>query len=357
MNANFQYAIVRFGSSQHRQDVAELTAAGVPLPYGYAAVDSRSLSIGAHWVRVLDERQAILSGFVIQTSKNRALPGTLIGSVDRLGRRLHEPLLPNLGEMLVEAALAIPRLTRLNARVLDEDGERKDRILTSIERAGGTLSAHCAWYTRTIVADLKGTVGFDLPSITETARYNIKKFSRTPKFEVRRISDIRYAGRMWELFASTFKRTGCTAPGIDMRCRIEDATHSMRSRLVGVHIRDRQPPMDLVAFMRAELHGDHACYEEGAIERSEELRGQPLGYRLMVDLLDWTRSAGGTWFDFGGIPAHESSSRIPLAGITQFKRQFSRTELDIAREAILTPRPALDRVARATRSAVRIVRR
>ena len=348
--------MVRFGSILHRQDIAELTAAGIPLPYGYAAADSRSLSAGARWIRVLGGKQAILSGFVVQTSMSRALPGTLIGRIDRLGRRLHEPLLTNLGTILLEAALAIPRLQRLDARVLDEDGERRMRMLASIERAGGALPEHCSRYTRTIVTDFSGTAGLDLPSITKTARYNLNRFSRTPQFEVRPISDIHYAGRMRDLLASTFQRTGGTAPRIDMRRRIEDAVHCTRSRLVGVYFRDRAPPMDLVAFMRAELHGDHACYEEGASERSDDLRSQPLGYPLMADLLDWTRRAGGTWFDFGGIP-HEPSSNPSLAGIAQFKRQFSRTELDIAREAALTPRPTLDRVARTVRSVTRLARR
>lgn len=357
MSSHFQFAIVRFGGAQHRQDVAQLAAAGIPLPYGYAAVESRSLSAGALWVRVLGENHAILSGFVINTSMSRALPGTLIGRVDRLGRRLHEPLLPNLGAILMETALAIPRLKRLNLRVFDEDGERRERMLASLERAGGSLSERCAWYTRTIVTHLDGTVGLELSSLTKMARYNIRKFSRSPKFEVRPITNIHYAGRMRELFASTFERTGHTTPAIDMRCRIEEAIRSTRSRLVGVYFLDRQPPMDLVAFMRAELHGDHGCYEEGASERSDEFRGLPLGYPMMIDLLDWTRRAGGTWFDFGGIPAHKSSTNPLLAGITRFKRQFSQTELDIAGEAVLRPRPALDRVARNVRSVVRLVRR
>ena len=348
--------MVRFGSTEHRQDVAELTAAGIPLPYGYAAADSLSLSAGARWVRVLGESQAILSGFVVQTSMSRALPGTLIGRIDRLGRRLHEPLLTNLGTILLEAAMAIPRLQRLNARVFDEDGERRMRMLASIERAGGALPEHCARYTRTIVTALGGTAGLELPSITKTARYNLNRFSRTPQFKVRPISDIRYAGRMRDLLACTFERTGSTAPHIDMRRRIEDAVHCTRSRLVGVYFRDRAPPMDLVAFMRAEFHGDHACYEEGASERSDDFRSQPLGYPLMADLLDWTRRAGGTWFDFGGIP-HEPMSNPSLAGITQFKRQFARTELDIAHEAVLKPRPTLDRVARTVRSVIRLVER
>ena len=318
-------------------------------------MESRSLSAGSLWVRVLGENQAILSGFVITTSMSRALPGTLIGRVDRLGRRLHEPLLPNLGAVLLKAALAIPRLMRLNARVFDEDAERRERMLASIDRAGGSRSEHCAQYTRTIVTHIDEAVGLNLASLTKTARYNVRKFSRSPKFEVRPISDIHYAGRMWELYTRTFERTGHTAPAIDMRCRIEDAIHSRRSRLVGVYFLDRAPPMDLVAFMRAELHGDHACYEEGASERSIEIRSQPLGYPMMVDLLDWTRRAGGTWFDFGGIPVHELTPNHSLAGITQFKRQFSRAELDIAREAVLRPRPALDRIARTVRSVIRTV--
>ena len=357
MNSHFQIAVVRFGSIQHRQDVAELTAAGIPLPYGYLATDSLSYSAGAHWIRVLGRNQAIISGFVVQTSMSRALPGTFVGRIDRIGRRLHEPLLANLGAILLEAALAIPRLKRLNARIFDEDGERRTRMLASIERTGGDVPVHWARYTRTIVTYVGGTVGLEWPSMTKTARYNLNRFSRTPQLEVRPIGDIHYAGRMRDLFVSTFERTGGTAPRIDMRRRIEDAVHCTRSRLVGVYFRDRAPPMDLVAFMRAELHGDHACYEEGASERSDDFRSQPLGYPLMVDLLDWTRSSGGTWFDFGGIPANEPSSNPSLAGITQFKRQFSRTELDIAREAALKPRPALDRVARTVRSIARLVRR
>lgn len=357
MNANFRIEVIPFGSRQHRQDVAELTAAGIPLPYGYAAVDSRLSSAGARWVRVLGGNPGTLSGFVIQTSMSRALPGTLIGRIDRIGRRLHEPLLLDLGEILHDAALAVPRLKRLHVRVFDEDGERRKEMLASIESAGGALLQHCAWYTRTIAMQLDGTVGQDWPSLTKTARYNLKKFSRTPQFELRPVTDSRYAGRMRDLFASTFDRTGAIAPRIDMRGRIEDSVHFAGSRLVGVYVNERAPPMDLVAFMRAEFHGDHACYEEGASERSEEFRNLPLGYPLMVDLLDWTRSMGGRWFDFGGIPLGEPTSNPALAGITHFKRQFSKAELEVAQEVVMLPRPALARIARAVRSVVRLVRR
>lgn len=288
---------------------------------------------------------------------SRALPGTLIGRIDRVGRRLHEPLIEDIGETMLEAALCVPRLKRLHVRVFDEDGERRKQALASIERAGGALLTHCAWYTRTIVMDLAGTAGHEWPSISKTARYNVKKFARTPEFEVRPITDVRYADRMRELFTSTFDRTGATAPRIDMPGRIEDAARSADSRLVGVYVHDRAPPRDLVAFMRAEFHGDHACYEEGATERSDEFRNLPLGYALMIDLLDWTRRTGGTWFDFGGIPLSEASPNPALAGITHFKRQFSRTELDVAQEAVMLPRPALARVARTVRSVVRLVRR
>lgn len=345
------------GHDIHRSDLALFVARGLTLPHRYVAPQCGDAASTLHWVRVLDADGAPVSGFAIETSSSRALPGTLIGRADRIGRKLHEATMPYLGQLLAESAKAIPKLQRLDVRVFDENADRRRGMEVAILAAGGSVSEKPMQYSQTIAVDLGQSGECWRSSMTKEARYELRKFWRMGMAQVRIIADLRYARRMQSLYAKTFDRTGGNVPSLDMAALLSRCANDPGSKLVGVFLEGYPSPDDLVAFMLGHFHGDHGSYEEGASDRAEALRQIPMGYPLMAALLEWTESLGGKWFDMGGVPSEAARRHGSLRGIVEFKRRFSRKEIDVATEFVFFPRPFLAFAANASRAIVQAVGR
>jgi len=355
MRSYFRVEIVPYGQPAHFHDVAELRARGIPLPHDYVSSPLGDPSSDWIWLRVLDANGALSSGFAMEIGASLALPGTLIGRVDRVGRRLHEPVLPQLGGVLASAARAIPRLQRLDIRLFDEDSGHRAVAEASICACGGVRAERHGLYTRTVAVELVRSADGYWQSMKNQARYKLRRVLRAGVAEIRPIIGYRFIPRMQALYEQALERTGGSAARLDFGRLAEVSAGNPDALLIGVFLRNRPPPNDLVAFALGHFHGDHGSYEIGASDRAHELRQVPMGYLLINELLGWVQHLGGGWFDMGGVPNEEALRVGPLRGIVRFKHQFSRREIDIASELTLVVRPGLALAADTVRAVATLV--
>jgi hypothetical protein len=155
--SSYNVDIVKCGSAVHLADLEILRARSLAIPHDYSTWPLHSTSGSWIWCRAIDGSGALATGFAIELSGSRAIPGFRIARVDRIGRDLHENIADAVGEVLRTAAGKIPRLLRLNARVFDENALRRQRISRSLEAAGWTRSKHQRAYTQTLVLQLDRT--------------------------------------------------------------------------------------------------------------------------------------------------------------------------------------------------------
>lgn len=328
---------------------------GVTLPHAYVSWPAHDRHAQWHWVQILGSTGKCRSGFAVELSRSRALPGTYIARIERLGRALHADI-PDLGHIIVRAARELPRVQRLDLQIFDENAVRRDRLLAQLESAGARQVPVGRTYRRTPVLQLGPSSDELFGRLSSRARRALRKFDAAGSAQIGPIEDPRYIPRLQELYASTFDRTGARPPPVDLADVLRDAHDGRHSHLAGVYWHTRPFPLDLVAVFWGRLHGDYASYDIGASERADDLGQVPLGYPLMVHLANWARERGATWLDMGGVPSEEVGPGHPLHGIVEFKRAFTQDERDVSVELAMEPWPALAALAGAARRAGRLVR-
>lgn len=353
----FSIQITDCGGPAHHADLEELAGRGLPVPHEYTTWPRFDSAHRWRWCRVLDEQGKLITAFSVELSRSRALPGTLIGRIDRLGRGLHAAVLPNLGPLLREAARQIPRLQRLDVRVFDEDASRRGRYCASIAAYGGTRLADPPGYLRTAALDLGATAQALLASLKPKVRASILAFTRHPGARTAEISDPAFLPRLQELYAAAFQRTGSQVPAVDFHNLLRDASEGGLSVLVGAFVRDGTAPGDLVAFAWARLHGDHVEYSVGGSDRSADLRGASATGAVLCHIGNWARAHGASWVDLGGVTAPHVAASHPLSGISSFKRRLASREFEVACEYGIEARPGLVATAESVRRARDSLRR
>ena len=65
----------------------------------------------------------------------------------------------------------------------------------------------------------------------------------------------------------------------------------------------------------------------------------------------WAKRGGARFFDFGGVTAGSLASDDPLGGISDFKRYFTETLVQVGAEWSYEPRPGRAQAARMVKSA------
>lgn len=293
------------------------------------------------------------AGFPILLGPTRALPGHLVARVTRFGYG------PETGA-LAAALQALPRWLDAERRVVSlhvgffvRDGARRGFLERRAEDAGFSRSPDPRAYEQTVQIDLGPDEEDLLYSFDSTARYNIRHPGKKG-FPVRSFSDPGFAGRMAELVAETYARTGGRPPGEAWSRHLRFARdHPRLYRIVGTFHPERVEPDSLVAFACGRHNGDHCDYATGASTRKID-SSVSLTYAPVWDLIRWARETGAEWFDMGGITASEGDD--PLAGISDFKRYFSEDRISVGTEWRIDASGWRGRVTRALRNGARAVR-
>ncbi|MEJ2516380.1 MAG: GNAT family N-acetyltransferase [Gammaproteobacteria bacterium] len=339
------------------KDVASLREKRVPIPHYYDSWSRHDSHNRYLWCRVEDEAAGRFTGFAVEISGSRALPGFRIGRVERAGRGLHEPFRDELGEIMAAVARRVPRLERLDVQLFDEDPERLAAFEQSMEAAGGQRVDRPRSYRRTLVVDIRDSGEALRAEFRPTARRKIREFENKSPGYVAPVTDPVYAERLRSLHEASFRRTRGEHPPIDFADVLADVAEE-EAVVLGTFWPARKAPDDLVAFAWCRLHGDYVVYDAAGSDRASDLGRTPLGYPLMLAMLHWGAARGAHWADLGGVIPPDSPETHPLYGISSFKRQFSRKEIEpVSSEFRFEPHPALSAVARGVRGMVAGVRR
>ncbi|MDB6087226.1 MAG: Methicillin resistance protein [Gammaproteobacteria bacterium] len=292
-----------------------------------------------------------MTGFAIHLTASRALPGTRIGRVDRLGRNLHEEIADDLGVVLTEAARRIPRLLRLDARIFDEDPVRRQKLRDSLRTAGWSPSEGRRQYSHTLMLQLAESQAEVLKRFSLRVRATITKALGSPLLRFGPVVGNQYADRIRYLLRLTFERTGSVPPPFDVKGILRDSARGDSSLLIGAFARAGEAPQDLVALAWARLHGDHAVLEINASERSQLFRNHlSPGFGLVSHLIAWGIPHGAQWLDLGGLSSMRPSADDPMRGIVEFKTRFSSDFREVAEEWRFEPSPLLATAASTVRS-------
>lgn len=343
------------GSEQHRSDLAYFRDRNLPVPHNYSTWPLSSTRASWTWCRVLNDDNSLLAAYAIELTPSRALPGTQIGRVERLGRALHADAIVSIGRVLAETARVVPRMQRLDVHLFDEDARRRARYSDSLLAAGAVARDEMIGYDRTLVLELGKSDEDLLAAFSASTRRNVRQICKKTDFSIAPIREAIYVDRIRQLARSAFGRTGATPAALDVEAMLADSIRDEESALFGVFHVGQQPPDNLVAFAWGRLHGDYVVYEAGAVQRGGDLRRLSPGYALVWSLMIWAREKGATWFDLGGTFEADHGPEHPLHGISSFKRGFSIRERIVAREFTFGSNSILSGIARITRRAAEVL--
>ncbi|MGE0159650.1 MAG: GNAT family N-acetyltransferase [Gemmatimonadales bacterium] len=224
-------------------------------------------------------------------------------------------------------------MLRLHFEISSNDAADRSTIAEACRNAGFRQSSFLRSYRRTVWIELNRPTEELLASFTKGCRQSIRAPAKRG-YVVREIVDLGTANTLHDILRSTFHRTGGAAPRLPWTELIRlSARPDASVRLVGL-FPEGDPSMRLpVSFALAYLHGDVAEYAHAGSVRSETIGGLPLLYAPTWESMQWARSRGARWWDFGGVTdqgPQESSNR--LAGVDAFKSAFSSNVIDVGEE-------------------------
>ena len=353
--SSYSVAIAGCGSQQHLADLKALRERKLAVPHHYSAW-SLHCTVGSWvWCRVSGSDGRFVTGFAIQLTSSRALPGTRIGQIDYLGRSLHEELAPAMGAVLSDVSRKIPRLQRLEARVFDEDPRRRQTLSDSL-RVAGWSSGKRRNYSHTLIVPLADSAAEVVKTFSTRVRSTMRKALESPLLRFAPVTGAEYSARITHLHTLPFRRTGGVPQPIDVKGILSDASDGNSSLLIGAFAVGGKAPDDLLALAWARLHGDHAILEINASERSEAFSHLSPGFGLMSRLFAWAIERGARWVDLGGLATLQPAADDPMRGIIEFKTRFSSDFREVAEEWQLEPNPLLAGAASAMRRVAKSVR-
>ena len=299
---------------------------------------------------VRDLHGSALPCVAVQIDRSRVLPMHHHLRVLRFGhglrRELWEPTIAGLAEL----ARRDPKVLRLNISVFSR--ENRSELAMLLAQSGFRKAAHAHAYRHTLTVDLTPDKNTILQGLHKTARKNLRAVEKSP-LVVRVLNDARYADRIQQLQSESMNRTGSRNPSLDWSSVLDlSRLHPEMSRVVGIFKSGSEfDPQALIGFGWGCMHGDHGEYRAAGTTRTANTN-LPLSYPLLWDLMGWAKEQGGTWFDLGGVTLGDSETD-PLAGISDFKRYFSRNVEEVGEEWTLEPHPARSQLATLLRRGVR----
>jgi hypothetical protein len=354
-SARLEVQLVRGFSPEREHVERELTDLGISLPVPQRALWQKADGVSDGLLIVLrsGELKAVWATGV-EVAWSRALPGHRLYRIRRYGAG---PSPAADAEMLRAIARYVrqdPLCLRAVIEIFDRDADARQRFGKELRAHGFSRSMAPRMYEQTFALDLQRTEAELFGMIDKTARRHVRAPVKKG-YELRTVTEQRFAPRIAELMVESFKRTNATAPAqpwariIDLSTRNDDL-----SRVVGIFDPAVPGPESLVSVAWGCAHGSYASYEAGAVARNADTSRTPLSYAPLWDLITWATRKKVRWFDLGGVStAGTDDSR---AGITRFKRYFSDNLIDVGEEWHLEPHRARAAVARSVASAARWIK-
>jgi hypothetical protein len=336
------------GSAVHRSDIAALTAAGRSIPHHYV----EAFAGEALWCRIGPDTHAV-SGFMVQVGRSRSVPGTRIVRVERFGRSLHQPILPDIGPILEQLLRRVGRVLRLHIELFDEDADRRASTLAALTLAGMQRTSSRS-YRETLRLPLVGDPPAVFTTLSSSTRRNIRSAERGG-LVVAPIDGPEFIPRLRALYDESFQRTGAESPPLDLRAMLA-SSDGATARVFGVFADGRVVPEALAAFAWVRSHGDYASYDVAASTRMEALGRTPVGYPLLWRTIEWAMERRHAWFDLGGVIPRSAPPSHPLAGIAAFKLGFTEDRVVVGDEVLMEPNALLGRLNSLTSLATRFIR-
>lgn len=353
----FQVTLLRGSSTTRARLEQGLRDAGrwLPLPHrnSWVSVQQRP---NDHWLLCVQDAAGQLCGAVgVRISPSRALPGHRVLRVERFGPGITPSAHAAALQVLISLARRDQRVLRLSVESLAYEANMRVALESTLEAAGLVRLPSPRCYEQTLVLALDGDEESILASLHRTARQNIRNTAKYP-VRVAMIVDPGHFARVNEISTETFARTGGRYfPVYDWAgIAAVGEREPEASRLVGLYRTDQEGPASLLAFAWACGHGDHAHYSAAGSTRSTDSR-IPLLYPLIWDLILWAKRSGARFFDFGGVTGGTLESDDPLGGISDFKRYFTKTLVQVGAEWAYEPRPRRAQAARMMKSASTMV--
>jgi lipid II:glycine glycyltransferase (peptidoglycan interpeptide bridge formation enzyme) len=229
---------------------------------------------------------------------------------------------------------------RLHVEVFATDAQTREGLERGLAARGYAPAAAPRRYPRTLAFDLRPPEDDLLRNLDGNTRRKVRAAGKKG-LEVRPVNEPAWAGRIADLHRETMGRTGGSGRGASYFARAIEfaAAHPDLSRLAGLFRADATGPDALLGFAWGCRHGDSVQYDAAACTRRSDLN-VPMGYPLIWDLMLWARRQGAAWFDFGGVTAGSHGTADRLGGISDFKRHFTETVVELGGEWVLQPRPA-----------------
>ena len=328
----------------------------LPLPHRAAWATLQSSAAEGWFLTVADASGRPCGAIALQVSRSRALPGHLGVRCERFGPGLPVSAQRAALRALVAIARQQHRVLRLHVETFAVDQEERVALERHALELGFIQIVPGRSYEHTLVVPLDGDEASIFASLHGTARRHIRAADKNP-VRVALVEEPMYFARLDELSRETYARTGGEyAPADWPKIVTLGAREPGASRLVGVYRTDVVGPASLLAFAWGCAHGSHVHYSRAASTRDTDLR-MPLMYPIVWDLIRWAKRGGARHFDFGGITVGSHQSADPLGGISDFKRYFSGSLVQVGAEWSLEPRVLQARAARLVSTASSFVSR
>jgi hypothetical protein len=346
-------------SPERERRERELLSAGCPLPARARSSWARAFPRINTSLLVVEGAGGTHGAVCIERHGSRALPGHHIVRVFRVGAALPPEVADAAIEALVDSVRKDSRALRVHLELFSTDPAVRARLGEIAEAHGFVRLPEVTSYEYTLMTELGGRDNAThLASLSQGVRQNIRALARYP-VELRLIQDESHSPRMNVLMRETLARTGASHQERDYGSTIRLAVMEPGLvRLVGLYRTDGVEGGDaLIAFALGLNNVDHVAYDIGASARVPDFKNVSLGYPLLWDLISWARDTGAVWFDYGGVPAHDSEGEARLGRISDFKRRFEKNMVRVSDEWGLTPHPARAAAARFVSQAVKLLQR
>lgn len=329
----------------------ELDARGTPLPLFHRAIWARAHSTSGDrctFVPVRNSDGICRAGFAFESQRSRALPGHRLISIHRFGIGSG-----GLDDSSLDSALAVlctyvrrdRSVLRVTAEAFAIDEDSRIRTSEALRRHGFRQVPASRMYERTLVVDLAPQEDDLLAAFHKNARQGIRNIDRYPVI-LTSAESVALAPRLKQLSDETRERTGGAKRLLDWKSLISmSAAVPHLSRIAILRRTDMTEPEGVLAFVWGRMHGGIAEYAESGSTRADDLKVST-SYALLWDLMRWARASGARWFDMGGITGGTTHSEDPLGGISDFKRRFSRQEIEVGQQWELEPHPLRAAAAR-----------
>lgn len=343
--------------------VTEITGLGPQRDQAEAELDENHIALPlpqrAYWLRATTNKDSILflvhdgegrivNGTGAGVTYSRALPGHRLYRIERYLAADDPETDIALLTRIVDLARADHRCLRFSIELLDRDTSARERLEAALQSFGFTKLEVRRTYRHTLALDLAPGADALFAQLTTKARRDIRKATKCG-LEVRPITDALLAPRLAQLIEETYHRTGGQAPGFPWLEIVGlSAAQPCRSRISGLFDPSTPGAESLVAFAWGALNGEYVTYEAGGSTRRSDLRATPMAYAPLWDLIAWASETPASWFDFGGVTmGTKDTEGDPLGGISDFKRYFCDSVVEVGDDWVFEPNAIKASIARA----------